>query len=38
MKLICPNNFAHVGKSCGPKCTCFPTKTKSNKSGDKNEN
>ncbi len=27
MKKICPNNFAHVGKSCGAKCICFKDKT-----------
>lgn len=28
MKLICPNTFAYVGKSCGDRCTCFPKKDK----------
>ena len=28
MKIICPNNFAYVGASCGERCTCFPKKGK----------
>lgn len=28
MKLICPNNFAYVGKSCGNQCSCFTKKDK----------
>lgn len=38
MKLICPKNFAHVGKSCGNKCTCFQQKINKSNQVIENEN